>query len=156
MLENRARFLLEVTAAVVGVFGAQRVGVRLSPASAFNSMKDSDPEVTFNYAAKQLSRLGLAYLHIVEFSDAVKEFDFRRLRKSFSGPYMANGGYTFERATAAVRNGDADLVSFAKLFLANPDLPERFRQGAALNTPDTATFYGGDEKGYIDYPPLKP
>ncbi len=151
-LENRARFLLEVTQAVADAFGAARVGVRLSPVSSFNSMKDSDPATTFNYAAKALSRFGLAYLHIVEMADPGVQFDFRRLRRSFSGCYMANAGYTLERASAAIKNGDADLVSFAKLYLANPDLPERFRKGAALNTPDTATFYGGGEKGYIDYP----
>ncbi len=154
-LENRARFLLAVTEAVASTVGADRVGVRLSPASAFNSMKDSDPETTFNYAAKELSRFGIAYLHVVEMVDAVKQFDFHHLRKSFAGPYMANGGYALERADAAIKSGHADLVSFATLYLANPDLPERFREGAAFNTPDMATFYGGSEKGYIDYPPLK-
>ena len=153
-LEDRVRLLLEVTEAVVGVWGADRVGVRLSPASAFNSMKDPNPQATFEYVTKALSRLGLAYLHVIEVVDAVKEFDFKKLRQQFAGPYMANGGYTFEKAQSAVKNGDVDLVSFGRPLLANPDLVERFRGNAPLNEPDTATFYGGDEKGYTDYAAL--
>ena len=150
--ENRVRLLLEITEAVTGVWGGEGVGVRLSPASGFNSMHDSDPAATFNHAAAALGPFGLAYLHVVEIVDAVDRFDFRRLRRSYPGLYMANGGYDLDRANAALKKGDADLVSFGRLFLANPDLPRRLHDGAGLNEPDPATFYGGDEKGYTDYP----
>jgi len=155
-LENRTRFLLEITSAVVGVWGANRVGVRFSPVSPFNDMSDSDPQQTFGYAVESLNRFRLAYMHVVETSttDRQPPFDFLSLRKAFNGAYIANGGYTRERARAALAAGRADLVSFGTLFLANPDLPARFASGATLNTPDPSTFYGGDEKGYTDYPSL--
>ncbi|MGH8470812.1 MAG: alkene reductase [Gammaproteobacteria bacterium] len=164
-LANRVRFLLQVTEAVTEVWGAERVGVRLSPVGRFNDMSDSDPETTFNYAAAQLDRFGLAYLHVVEGDEGDESaeekqgepttaVDFERLRSSFSGVYMANFGYTYAGANAALRAGRADLVSFGKLFLANPDLPKRFAKCAPLNEPDHATFYGGGEQGYTDYPAL--
>jgi len=161
-LVNRVRFLLEVTEAVAKVWGTDRVGLRISPVGAFNDMSDSDPETTFNYVAGQLNRFGLAYLHVVEGDEGRESqtlelagtFDFKRLRRSFSGLYMSNFGYTLASATAALRAGGADLVSFGKLFLANPDLPERFARGAPLNEPDHTTFYGGDAQGYTDYPAL--
>ncbi|MGH8644864.1 MAG: alkene reductase, partial [Gammaproteobacteria bacterium] len=161
-LANRVRFLLEVTEAVTEVWGADRVGVRLSPLSAFNDMSDSDPQTTFNYVAERLNRFGLAYLHVIEGDESAggetlesaAAIDLKRLRRSFSGLYMANFGYTLAHAEAALRAGRADLVSFGKLFLANPDLPERFAQGAPLNGPHHTTFYGGDARGYIDYPTL--
>lgn len=152
-LENRARFLLEVTETVVNALGADRVGVRLSPASGFNDMRDSDPQTTFEYAATKLRRFGLAYLHAVD--SGGQPFDFKRLRKAFCGRFILNGGYDKQRANAVLANDDADLVSFAALFLANPDLPERFARDAELNEPDRDTFYGGNEKGYIDYPALE-
>jgi len=154
-LENRARFLLEVTDAVVGVWSPNRVGVRLSPVGKFNDMADSDPQRTFEYAARALSRLKPAYLHGVEMDGDSKNFDFRKLRRAFDGLYIANTGYTKARANAALARGDADLVAFGTLFLANPDLPERFAHDAPLNTPDPATFYGGDARGYTDYPFLE-
>lgn len=154
-LENRTRFLLEVTAAVVGVWGSARVGVRLSPVGKFNDMADSDPQRTFEYAAQALNRFKLAYLHVVEMDADGKNFDFRKLRGVFNGLYIANTGYTKARAHAALAGGDADLVAFGTLFLANPDLPERFAHDAPLNTPDPATFYGGDARGYTDYPFLE-
>ena len=153
-LQNRARLLLEVTRAIVEVCGAGRVGVRLAPVSSFNDMRDSDPQRTFEYAAAQLSGFGLAYLHVVETGADQQPFDFGRLRRAFAGEYIANGGYTRERAEQALTLGDADMIAFGSAFLANPDLPERFAAAAALNRPDAATFYGGDAKGYIDYPPL--
>lgn len=153
-LENRTRFLLEVTQAVTEVWGGNRVGVRLSPAGGFNSMSDSDPQATFEYAADALNRFNLAYLHGVETLESVDSFDFVSLRKQFKGPYVANSGYDFEQASAALREGRADMVSFGQLFIANPDLPKRFAKGAALNVPDPASFYGGTEAGYIDYPAL--
>ncbi len=154
-VENRVRFLLEVTEAVADVWGADRVGVRLSPTGTFNGMNDSDPGATFGYAARELNRFGLAYLHVVEplerypgMVDPVAHL----LRASFGGPLILNGAYTREAGDAAIAGGEADLVSFGALFLANPDLPERFAEGAPLNAPERSTFYGGDHRGYIDYP----
>jgi len=151
-VENRARFLKEVVEAVIEVFGASRVGVRLSPIFSYFSMSDSNPQATFEHAANMLSRYGLAYLHIVEAGEG--PFDFRALKRRFNGPYIANGGYSAERAATTISQGDADLVAFGTPFLANPDLVERFKHGHALNAPDAATFYQGDERGYIDYPTL--
>jgi len=155
-LENRARFLLEVTEAVAGVWGAKRVGVRLSPLGTFNSMSDSDPTRTFGFAAEALGRYGLAYLHVVEggHESAEGPFDWAGLKRRFSGLYMANGGYDPARAPAVLAAGRADLVSFATPYIANPDLVERFRLDAPLAAADPATFYGGDHRGYTDYPAL--
>jgi N-ethylmaleimide reductase len=147
-VEKRARFLLEVTEEVARVWGPERVGVRLSPQSAFNGMADSDPLATFGHAAAALDRFGLAYLHLV----APEPEMARHLRERFSGPLILNGGYTRESGDVVVASGLADLVSFGTLFLANPDLPERFAEGAPLNSPDRKTFYGGGEEGYTDYP----
>lgn len=151
-VENRARFLLEVTAAVVGVWGADRVGVRLSPTGAFNGMSDSDPAKTFGYAVRELDRFGLAYLHVVEPLGSPEPLVAPRLREAFRGPFILNGGFERETSSAALLEGRADLISFGSLYLANPDLPERFAEGAPLNTPDRTTFYGGDHRGYTDYP----
>jgi N-ethylmaleimide reductase len=156
-VENRARFLLEVTEAVAGVWGADRVGVRLSPWSDFNNMRDSDPPATFNHAARALARFGLAYLHVVEPGGSVPAGAAPLapdLKAAFGGPLMVNGGYTRPLAEAALARGEADLVSFAALFLANPDLPARLERNSSLNVPDPATFYGGDHRGYTDYPAL--
>jgi N-ethylmaleimide reductase len=160
-IENRARFLLEVTEAVVGVWGADRVGVRLSPRGTFNSMRDSNSEATFSYAVSQLDRFGLAYLHLVEPIGGPMAAGLQpgerltpRLRGLFHGPLVANGGYEKASAEAALEGGEADLVAFGVPFIANPDLPERLATNAPLATPDRATFYGGDARGYIDYPAL--
>ena len=159
-LENRARLLLQVTHAVAGVFGADRVGVRLSPVNSFNAISDSAPDITFPYIAARLNRFGLAYLHVVEQgfagSDATRGFDRRKLRDVFKGTYIANGGYDQVRAEVALATGAADLIAFGKPFIANPDLAARFATGAPLNRADEASFYGGDEKGYTDYPFLAP
>jgi N-ethylmaleimide reductase len=153
-LENRARFLLEVTEAVAGVWDAERVGVRLSPQSGFNDMRESDPAATFGYAAQTLAPLGLAYLHVVEPVGADAAPLIADLKAAFGGPLMVNGGYTRPLAEAALARGEADLVSFGASFLANPDLPLRLAHNAPLNAPDPATFYGGDQRGYTDYPAL--
>jgi N-ethylmaleimide reductase len=155
-IENRARFLFEVLDAVAGVWGADRVGIRLSPVNSFNSMRDSNPDATFGYVAERLSRYGLAYLHVVE-TDSGKPndpqtFDRDALRAAYGGLYIANGGYDRPRADHAIASGKADLVSFGAPYVANPDLVERFALGAPLNHPDPSSFYGGDERGYIDYP----
>jgi N-ethylmaleimide reductase len=157
--ENRARFLSEVTEAIVGEWGAERVGVRLSPTNPFNDMADSNPAATFAAAVGALNRFGLAYLHIVEpiAGDPVAAGempDLRFFRTIWRGALMGNKGYDLSRANVAIRDGTADLVSFASLFLANPDLPERFRLGGPFNPPDRKTFYGGAAAGYTDYPPL--
>jgi len=157
-LENRLRFLVEVAEAAIGEWGADRVGVRLSPLSAFNDMEDDDPRATFTAAAARLSELGIACLHVVEqndFADDPRSFDLREVHDAFDRPTMANGGYDLERAREVVREGVAEFVSFARLFLANPDLPRRFREAAPLNEPDPDTFYGGGEEGYTDYPFLE-
>jgi N-ethylmaleimide reductase len=154
--ENRARLLLEVLSAVLEFWEPARVGVRLSPENAFNDMHDSDPQTTFNHVAAALGGRGLAYLHVVEgdVTSAERRLDYRQIRHGFAGLYMANNGYDKADAQAALASGAADLVSFGKLFLANPDLVQRFRSDAGLNAPDPDTFYGGDERGYTDYPAL--
>jgi N-ethylmaleimide reductase len=159
-VENRARLLFEVIDAVTGVWGRERVGVRLSPGGSFNDMCDCHPEQTFGYVARRLAGLGLAYLHLIEPVRAqgehpVPDLSAHFFRPMYPGTLIVAGGYTFERANAVLRAGDADLVAFGQLFLANPDLPQRFRRGAALNAPDQATFYGGGAQGYIDYPTLE-
>ena len=158
-LENRARLLFEVLEAVTPVWGATRVGVRISPVSRFNDILDSDPQVTFDYVAARASALGLAYLHVLEGepgadSAQLQPFDYARLRAAFAGPYIANCGYDRSRAMAAVAGGAADLIAFGKDFISNPDLVERLKRNAPLNPWDADTFYSGEEKGYIDYPPL--
>jgi N-ethylmaleimide reductase len=152
-IDNRMRLLMEVTEHVVAVWGKNLVGVRLSPENSFNDMKDSNPQQTFNAVAKRLSDFPLAYLHILEgdMMTGERQLDYMALRQCFNGYYMANNGYDLESATAALAENRADMVAFGKLFIANPDLPHRFANKLPLNTPDSATFYGGDEKGYIDY-----
>jgi len=156
---NRARFLIEVTEALIGEWGGERVGVRLSPTNPYNDIADSNPAATFSTAARELNQLGVGYLHIAEPGPgdpvAAGEMpDIGFFRKIWRGPLIANKGYDLERANAVLRNGDADLVSFAALYLANPDLDERFRRGGPFNAPDRKTFYGGAAKGYTDYPAL--
>ena len=153
-INNRIRLLIEVTEQVVAVWGKHLVGVRLSPENSFNDMTDSHPQQTFNAVAKRLSDFPLAYLHILEgdMMTGGRQLDYVELGKCFNGYYMANNGYGLESANAAIDKGRADMVAFGKLFIANPDLPNRFAKKLPLNTPDSATFYGGDEKGYTDYP----
>jgi N-ethylmaleimide reductase len=156
---NRARFLIEITEAVVGEWGAERVGVRLSPTNPFNDMRDSNPAATFATAVGELNRFGLAYLHVVEPAagdpvPAGEVPDIRFFRKIWHSALIGNKGYDLARANAVIRDGCADLVSFAVLFLANPDLPIRFRRGGPFNPPDRKTFYGGAAAGYTDYPPI--
>jgi len=159
-LENRTRLLIEVTSAVASVWGANRVGVRLSPLESFGSMYDSQPETTFSYVIEQLNQFALAYLHIREnkineVAEPAQYFDMNTLSSLFSGSYMVNGGYDCNSAKLKVGTGDADLVSFGELFIANPDLPARFVKNAPLISADPTTFYGGDAQGYTDYPSLE-
>ncbi len=155
---NRTRLLLEVSKAVVEVAGADRVGVRISPLNPFNDISDSNPQALFNHVADSLNPFGLAYLHVVEGGMGgadVPAFDFADLRQHFQGAYIANLGYDKAKGNAAIASGHADAVAYGAIYIANPDLVERFQQDAPLNTPDQATFYGGDAKGYTDYPTLK-
>jgi N-ethylmaleimide reductase len=157
-IENRARLLMEVTKAVVAVAGSDKVGVRLSPVNPFNDMHDSHPQAVFNYVTEQLNLFNLAYLHAVEGGlhggGNADPFDFSAMRKLCKSPYMANLSYDKARGNAAIASGYADAVAYGVPFIANPDLVERFRKDAPLNEPDSKSFYGGTEKGYIDYPTL--
>jgi N-ethylmaleimide reductase len=159
-VENRARFALEIVQAAVDVLGADRVGIRLSPTGNVGGIHDSDRLGTFSYVTEQLNKFGLAYLHVIEALPghpmAAKDGHpvGPALRKIFTGPFILNGGYTQETAERALDNQEGDLVAFGVPFIANPDLVERYQQGAALNQADPATFYGGDDHGYIDYPSL--
>lgn len=158
-LENRMRLPTAVLEAVISVWGADRVGIRLSPSGTFNDMHDSDPDATFGTFIDRLSGYGLAYLHLMDPSDSDlrhggSPLPAKHFRSRFSGALMVNAEYDGHKADAALRNGEADLVSFGRLFIANPDLPERLAQDAPLNTPDVDTFYGGDARGYTDYPAL--
>jgi N-ethylmaleimide reductase len=148
---GRARFLFEVLDAVGKSWERGRIGVRLSPANPYNDMRDSEPQKTFGELARLLGEHGLAFLHVDESGEG---FDWKAFRRRYAGIYIANGGYDRERAVAALESGHADLVSFGVLYLANPDLPQRLRAGAPLNRADRATFYGGGERGYTDYPAL--
>ncbi|GAB1543074.1 alkene reductase [Scytonema sp. NUACC21] len=161
-IENRARFLLEVVEAVASVWGGNRVGIKLSPSSTYYSMGDSDPKATFSYTIDALNRFGLAYIHLMEPDE--KDLATREVlhpvapifRPIYKGTLIVNGGFTKESGNAILAAGNADLVSFGKLFLANPDLPKRFELNAPLNSPNPKTFYGQGSKqpeiGYTDYP----
>jgi N-ethylmaleimide reductase len=159
-IENRVRFMLEIVEAMVSVWGADKVGVRVGPSGTFASMSDSDPIALFSYAAEQLNQFGLAYLHIIEprIKGAVEEVEgiepiaAIHLRKIFKGTIIAAGGFDYEKANAILEDGNADLVAFGRHFIANPDLVHRFEYELPLNPYDRDTFYGGDARGYIDYP----
>lgn len=159
-IENRARFLLEIVEAMVSVWGADRVGVRVGPSGTFGSMSDSDPLALFSYVAQQLNKYKLAYLHIIEprIKGAVEEVEglepvaSMHLRKIFIGTIIAAGGFDLEKGNQILENGHADLVAFGRDFIANPDLVARLKNGQKLNAYDRDTFYGGNAKGYTDYP----
>jgi N-ethylmaleimide reductase len=162
-IENRARLLLEVTEAVVSVWGPGRVGVRVGPSGRWASMSDSNPEALFGHVAEQLNRFDLAYLHVIEPRIVGVEAPVpekppvaaAQLRRRFRGAIIAAGGFEPDGAEQIIAHGDADLVAFGRHFAANPDLPERIRTGAALNPYDRDTFWGGDHRGYTDYPTLE-
>lgn len=151
-VEGRARFVLEVLAAMVAEAGGDRVGIKISPEMNFNSIVDAAPQETYGYLVGQLHGLGLAYLHVALFGSAVDYHGL--LRPLFDGAYLIGGGLDQASAEALLAAGRADATVFGSAFLANPDLPERFRQGAALNAPDRATFYTPGAQGYTDYPTL--
>jgi N-ethylmaleimide reductase len=154
--EDRARFLLEVLDAMSAAIGAERVGVKLSPSVPFNDMEDADAQEFYPFVIRQLNERNLAYLHIgFEEAPALKINWHRKLRPLYRGVYFANGGFTKETGEKLLAGGDADAIVYGKSFLANPDLPERFKRDAPLNEPDQSTFYTPGERGYIDYPTLE-
>ena len=159
-VENRARLTLEVTRAVVDVCGADRVGIRFSPAGVFNDMRDSDPMRTFGYVLEQLNPFRLAYAHITrvtaqDIAHGAKEgVGPRELRPFYHGTVVANGGFTRDTAEQALQEGWANAIAFGVPFVANPDLPARFSKDAPLNPADPDTFYSPGPKGYTDYPAL--
>jgi len=161
---NRARFLLEVVAAVTDAIGGTRTGIRLSPVTPANDVVDADPQPLFEHVARELGRHGLAYLHLIEGATGgprelpERPFDYAALKAAYrgaggQGAWMVNNGYDLTLAQQAMADG-VDLVAFGKAFIANPDLVARLKAGGPFNTPDQATFYGGGEKGYTDYPAL--
>ncbi|MEJ8857132.1 alkene reductase [Variovorax robiniae] len=163
-IENRARLLLEVTRAIVDAVGGGKVGIRLSPVTPANDVRDDNPQPLFDYVVKQLAPLGLAYIHIIEGATGGpreiedRPFDYEALKSAYraaggKGAWMVNNGYDKPLAETAVKEGD-DLVAFGKPFISNPDLVRRLRENAPLNALDKATMYGGGAKGYIDYPAL--
>ncbi len=157
---NRLRLPLEVVEAVVDVWGKERVGIRVSPTGSFNAIKDDDPAATFGAFAKALDGTGIAFIEVVEDSfqgnheKGRPESVIQAIQKGFSRTYISNGAYTADEARERIAAGKTNLVTFGRPFIANPDLPERFRIGAPLNDWDDSTFYGGDEQGYTDYPSL--
>lgn len=157
-VENRARLLLEVTAAVVDAIGAERTGIRISPVSPANGVASSDPQPQFDYVVEQLDALGLVYLHVVEGATGgprdIAPFNFGALRQRFKNTYIANNGYDLNLANAQLNDDKADLIAFGRPFIGNPDLVERLKSNATLSAFDPTTLYGGGAAGYIDYPTL--
>ncbi len=150
-VENRIRFLREVATAVSNEIGADRVGVRFSPTLSIHSVTDSDPITTFTAAAKAMDELGLAYIHVIEPADSVVRV-LPSIRNAYQGTLIVAGGYNKESANAVLATGDADMVAFGTPFISNPDLPHRFANDFPLTPSDRATYYGGADKGYTDYP----
>jgi N-ethylmaleimide reductase len=159
-IENRSRFLLEAVEAIVSVWGGDRVAVRCAPGGTWNGMSDSNPQALFAYLAGQLNRFGLTYLHIIEprvkgnvvIAEGQPPIAAEQLRKIFKSKIIAAGGFEPASAEAVVEKGDADLVTFGRYFVSNPDLPKRIRLGLPLNNYDRDTFYTFDAHGYTDYP----
>lgn len=151
-VENRARFILEVLTAMVAEAGGDRVGIKISPEMNYNDISDANPQETYRYLVEKLKAFDLAYLHVALFGAKV---DYHaQLKPIFNGSYLMGGGLDRAAAEAALESGRADATVFGSAFLANPDLPKRFREGALLNEPDRATFFSAGEQGYTDYPAL--
>src|SRR6202142_3862729 len=157
-IENRAKLMLEIAKVVSAEIGAERTGIRISPVTPANNISDSNPQPLFDYIVDHLNAQKLVYIHVIEGATggppAIAPFAYGSLRKRFKGAYIANNGYDFALAAKVLAASEADLIAFGKPFIANPDLVERLKSGAPLNTPDKATFYGGGAKGYTDYPVL--
>ncbi|MFZ6720205.1 alkene reductase [Undibacterium sp. Ji49W] len=156
-IENRARFLFEVLTAVNAAIGSDKVGLRLSPLNSYNSMKDSDPLALISYLTTRLNDFKLAYLHVMraDFFQAQTGDVMTVARENYKGVLVGNMGYKADEASQAISSGKLDAIAFGTSFLANPDLPERIKQGAELNAPDASTFYSPGAKGYTDYPSLQ-
>ncbi|MFN4030556.1 MAG: alkene reductase [Acidovorax temperans] len=163
-IKNRARLLLEVTRAIVDEIGGGRTGIRLSPVTPANDIVDENPQPLFDYVVRELGKLGLAYVHVIEGATGGprelpdRPFDYTELRNAYraaggKGAWMVNNGYDRALAEAALANG-ADIVAFGRPFISNPDLVERLKQNAPLNELNRDTLYGGGAKGYTDYPTL--
>jgi 2,4-dienoyl-CoA reductase-like NADH-dependent reductase (Old Yellow Enzyme family) len=152
-LQNRARLMLEVTDAAASVFGPELVGVHLAPRMDSHNMGDSDRLGTFTYVARELGERGIAFICAREHK--AEDWIGPKLKAAFGGAYIVNEGFTKESAQAALDAGEADAVAWGKLFIANPDLVERFAANAALNEFDASTFYSGGAHGYTDYPALQ-
>jgi N-ethylmaleimide reductase len=151
--ENRARFLFETLDALSAAIGSEKVGVKLSPSVPFNDMQDADADEFYPFIIRNLNERNLAYLHIgLEETPATKIAWHEKLRPLYRGVYFANGGFTHESGSKLLAGDGADAIVYGKLFLANPDLPERFKRGAPMNQPDQSTFYSQGERGYTDYP----
>ncbi|MEI9865989.1 MAG: alkene reductase [Limisphaerales bacterium] len=153
-IENRARLMLEVTDAVISVWGADRVGMHLAPRGDVHDMGDSNPLATFSYVARELGKRRIAFICARESLDEKRIGP--QLKAAFGGYYIANEKFTQATANQVLAAGEADAVAFGVPFIANPDLPERFRTNAPLNAPDQSTFYSTGPKGYTDYPALRP
>jgi N-ethylmaleimide reductase len=155
-LENRARLMLEVLDAAISVWGADRVGLRISPLNSYNSMIDSDPVGVTTYIAQQASQRGIAYLHMMraDFFQAQQGDVLTPARQHFQGTLISNMGYTADEAEQAITEGKLDAVAFGTSFLANPDLPARIAAKAPLNAPNPARFYSPGPEGYTDYPAM--
>ncbi|HEY8898928.1 MAG TPA: alkene reductase [Chthoniobacterales bacterium] len=153
-VENRARLLLEATDAAISVWGTDRVGVHLAPRGDSHDMGDENPAETFGHVARELGRRGIAFICSREAYDGAELGP--ELKRQFGGVYIANQVFTQAAAEAAIESGGADAVAWGQLFIANPDLPRRFADGAPLNEPRPELFYGGTEVGYLDYPTLEP
>lgn len=151
-IENRSRFLLEIVDAVSARIGAERTSVKITPGNKFNDIEESDAEELYRYIVRELNEKDLAYLYVGTEDKTIDWHHFTRSR--YDGVYFAGSGFTRESGAQMLAAGGADAIVYGKMFLANPDLPERFRLGAPLNEPDAATFYGGGKKGYIDYPSI--
>ncbi|GHI83356.1 alkene reductase [Streptomyces xanthophaeus] len=155
-VENRIRFAVEVVKAVAAAIGAERTALRISPGNPYNDISEPDPQPVYEALVKEIDGLGLAYLHVLEHGPEIREATLA-LRKQFTGPLVLNPateGPTDHRALTLIEDGTADLLAFGALFLANPDLPVRLRTEGPYNTPDPTTFFGGDARGYTDYPAL--
>ena len=151
-IENRGRLMLEVVDAVTGVWGADRVGLHLAPRCDAHGMGDSDPSATFGYIARETGRRKLAFLFAREGKEEPRIGPM--MKETFGGPFIANQGLTQEDGEAMIEAGEADAISWGQQFIANPDLPRRFEEGAELNEPNPETFYGEGPVGYTDYPSL--
>lgn len=155
-VENRCRFTLDVVQAICSVIDSSKVGIRLAPVSDFNDVSTNDPQRDYEYLVEELGKYNLAYVHVIEGKTQgdrdYKNFNYNNLKDKFNGLYMANNNYDRKLAFEKIKNREADLICFGRPFIANPDLVMRFKEDAELNELREDGLYGGDEKGYTDYP----